>query len=145
MTPLGKNQTILITYKYHMKKIIKTPLAPPPIGSYNQAVMLGDMLYTSGQIPMNLETGLVEKEDIKKATQMVMNYLKAILNEAKLTFENVVKVSIFVKDMDDFQTINEVFSVYFNAATAPARETVEVARLPKDAPIEISLIANLNA
>lgn len=128
-----------------MKKIIKTPLAPPPIGSYNQAVMLGDMLYTSGQIPMNLETGLVEKEDIKKATQMVMNYLKAILNEAKLTFENVVKVSIFVKDMDDFQTINEVFSVYFNAATAPARETVEVARLPKDAPIEISLIANLNA
>jgi 2-iminobutanoate/2-iminopropanoate deaminase len=128
-----------------MKKIIETPHAPAPIGPYNQAVILGNLLYTSGQIPMYLETGMVETKDITKATKMVMNYLKVILDEAKLNFEHVLKVSIFVKDMNDFQTINEIYATYFNEATAPARETVQVARLPKDAPIEISLIASLDA
>lgn len=128
-----------------MKKIINTPHAPAPIGPYNQATMLGHMLYTSGQIPLDLKTGIVEQKDIKVATKMVMNYLGEILKKAKLSFDQVVKVSIFVKDMNDFQDINEVYATYFNNETAPARETVQVARLPKDAPIEISLMASLDA
>lgn len=128
-----------------MKKIIKTTCAPEPIGPYNQAIMSGNMLYTSGQIPLNMDSGKVEQKDIKAATRMVMNYLSEILKEAQLSFENVIKVSIFIKDMNDFQLINEVYASYFDEATAPARETVEVARLPKDAPIEISLIASKDA
>ncbi len=124
-----------------MKKIIQTPLAPAPIGPYNQAVLINNMLYTSGQIPLNMETGFVEMNDIKLATKQVMDYLKQILQAAEMNFENVIKVSIFIKDMNDFQHINEVYASYFDEATAPARETVEVARLPKDAPIEISLVA----
>lgn len=124
-----------------MKKIIQTSLAPAPIGPYNQAVLINNMLYTSGQIPLNMETGFVEMNDIKLATKQVMDYLKQILQAAEMNFENVIKVSIFIKDMNDFQHINEVYASYFDEATAPARETVEVARLPKDAPIEISLVA----
>lgn len=123
------------------KKIIKTSLAPAPIGPYNQAVLVGNMLYTSGQIAINPATGLLVLEDIQTETKLVMENLKAILTEAGMTFENVVKTSIFISDMHNFAKINEVYAAYFNEATAPARETVEVSNLPKFVNVEISLIA----
>lgn len=124
-----------------MKKIINTTKAPAPIGPYNQAVLSGNTLYISGQIPMDPNTGTLVETDIKKETQQVMENLKAILAEAKMTFENVVKSSIFLSDMNQFPLVNEVYASYFNADTAPARETVEVANLPKFVRIEISMIA----
>lgn len=124
-----------------MKKIISTPNAPAPIGPYNQATLVNDTLYISGQIPLNPATGLLVEGDIKKETIQSMENLKAILEEANMTFENVVKTSIFVKDMHQFSAINEAYGAYFNADTAPARETVEVANLPKFVNVEISMIA----
>ncbi len=124
-----------------MKKIITTPNAPAPIGPYNQAVLTGNTLYTSGQIAFNPETGVLVLDDIKTETAQVMNNLKAVLEAANMTFENVVKSSIFISNMDDFTKINDVYGSYFNDATAPARETVQVARLPKDVNVEISMIA----
>jgi 2-iminobutanoate/2-iminopropanoate deaminase len=124
-----------------MKTIINTPKAPAPIGPYNQAVLIKDTLYISGQIPIDPATGSLVEGDIKKETQQSMENLKAILDEAGLTFENVVKTSIFIKDMHQFSEINEVYAGYFNAETAPARETVEVANLPKFVNVEISMIA----
>ncbi|GGW22133.1 RidA family protein [Arenibacter certesii] len=124
-----------------MKKIINTKNAPAPIGPYNQAVLTGNTLYISGQIPIDPKTGDLVEGDIKKETKQSMENLKAILTEAGMTFENVVKSSIFVKDMNQFALINEVYGTYFNAATAPARETVEVANLPKFVNVEISMIA----
>lgn len=127
---------------YNMsKKIIKTPHAPAPIGPYNQAVLVGNMLYTSGQIAIHPITGVLVLENIQAETKLVMENLKAILTEAQMTFENVVKTSIFISDMNNFTKINEVYATYFNEATAPARETVEVANLPKFVHVEISLIA----
>ncbi|PKP25790.1 MAG: reactive intermediate/imine deaminase [Bacteroidetes bacterium HGW-Bacteroidetes-2] len=123
------------------KKIIKTPHAPAPIGPYNQAVLVGNMLYTSGQIAIHPITGVLVLENIQAETKLVMENLKAILTEAQMTFENVVKTSIFISDMNNFTKINEVYATYFNEATAPARETVEVANLPKFVHVEISLIA----
>lgn len=124
-----------------MKKIINTPNAPAPIGPYNQAVLIKDTLYISGQIPIDPSTGVLIEGDIKKETRQSMENLKAILSEANMTFEDVVKTSIFIKDMHQFSEINEVYGVYFNAKTAPARETVEVANLPKFVNVEISMIA----
>lgn len=124
-----------------MKKIITTKDAPAPIGPYNQAVLSGDTLYISGQIPINPATGELVEGDIKLETKQSMENLKAILTEAKMTFENVVKSTIFVKDMGQFSAINEVYGSYFDAETAPARETVEVANLPKYVNVEISMIA----
>jgi len=124
-----------------MKKIINTPNAPAPIGPYNQAVLIKDTLYISGQIPIDPSTGVLVEGDIKKETRQSMENLKAILSEANMTFEDVVKTSIFIKDMHQFSEINEVYGVYFNAETAPARETVEVANLPKFVNVEISMIA----
>ncbi|MEE9361077.1 MAG: RidA family protein [Cellulophaga sp.] len=124
-----------------MKKIINTPNAPAPIGPYNQAVLTGNTLYISGQIPINPATGELIEGDIKLETKQSMENLKAILTEAGMTFENVVKSSIFIKDMHQFAAINEVYAVYFNGETAPARETVEVANLPKFVNVEISMIA----
>lgn len=124
-----------------MKKIITTTNAPAPIGPYNQAVLTGNTLYISGQIPMDPATGKLIEGDIKAETKQSMENLKAILTEAGMTFENVVKSSIFVKDMHQFAEINEVYGAYFNAETAPARETVEVANLPKFVNVEISMIA----
>lgn len=126
-----------------MKKIIITKSAPAPIGPYNQAVLKGSMLYTSGQIAINPETGTLETETITIETKRVMENLKAVLTEAGMTFENVLKSTIFIADMNDFSAINEVYSSYFNEATAPARETVEVANLPKYVNVEISVIASL--
>ena len=124
-----------------MKKIIKTDKAPAPIGPYNQAVLTGNMLYISGQIALNPETNELETEELQKETTRVMENLKAILNEAEMDFGNVIKTSIFISDMNNFAKINEVYGSYFNAETAPARETVEVANLPKFVNVEISAIA----
>jgi len=124
-----------------MKKIINTPNAPAPIGPYNQAVLAGNTLYISGQIPIDPKTGNLIEGDIQKETKQAMENLKAILTEAGMTFENVVKASIFIKDMHQFSQINEVYGSYFNAETAPARETVEVANLPKFVNVEIAMIA----
>lgn len=124
-----------------MKKIITTPKAPAPIGPYNQAVLSGNTLYTSGQIAFNPETGALVLDDIKTETAQVMQNLKAVLEAANMTFEQVIKTSIFISNMDDFTQINEIYGSYFNDETAPARETVQVARLPKDVNVEISMIA----
>ncbi|AUP81378.1 RidA family protein [Flavivirga eckloniae] len=124
-----------------MKKIITTSNAPAPIGPYNQAVLSGNTLYTSGQIAFNPETGDLVLDDIKTETAQVMQNLKAVLEAAEMTFEQVIKTSIFISNMDDFAQINEVYGSYFNDDTAPARETVQVARLPKDVNVEISMIA----
>lgn len=124
-----------------MKKIIKTKNAPAPIGPYNQAVMSGNMLFISGQIAINPATGELEISELKRETTLVMENLKAILTEAGLGFENVIKTSIFISDMNNFAQINEVYGKYFDAETAPARETVEVANLPKFVNVEISAIA----
>jgi len=123
------------------KKIIQTPNAPAPIGPYNQAVLVGNTLYISGQIPMDPGSGKLVEGDIKKETRQSMENLKAILTEAGMDFSDVVKTSIFVKDMHQFAQINEVYGAYFDSATAPARETVEVANLPKFVNVEISMIA----
>ncbi|WP_026838573.1 RidA family protein [Gillisia sp. JM1] len=125
-----------------MKKIINTSNAPAPIGPYNQAVLNGDMLYTSGQIAIDPKTGKLVTDSIQAETELVMENLKAILTEAGMTFENVLKSSIFISDMNNFAQINEVYASYFNAETAPARETVEVANLPKFVNVEISVIAS---
>ncbi|MEH6406617.1 MAG: RidA family protein [Leeuwenhoekiella sp.] len=124
-----------------MKKIISTTNAPAPIGPYNQAVLSGDTLYISGQIPLNPKTGKLIENDIKAESTMVMENLKAILEAAEMTFENVVKSSIFLSDMATFGDVNTVYGTYFNEKTAPARETVEVANLPKYVNVEISMIA----
>jgi len=124
-----------------MKKIINTSKAPAPIGPYNQAVLVKDTLYISGQIPIDPTTGNLVEGDIKKETKQSMENLRAILEEAGMTFEHVIKSSIFIKDMNQFAQINEVYGTYFDAETAPARETVEVANLPKFVNVEISMIA----
>jgi len=124
-----------------MKKIINTSKAPAPIGPYNQAVLIKATLYISGQIPIDPATGNLVEGDIKKETKQSMENLKAILEEAGMTFEHVIKSSIFIADMRQFAQINEVYGSYFDADTAPARETVEVANLPKFVNVEISMIA----
>ena len=124
-----------------MKKIINTDKAPAPIGPYSQAVLCGNILFTSGQIAFNPETNELVLDVITTETNQVMVNMKAVLTAANMTFENVVKTSIFISDMDNFSAINEVYGSYFNSETAPARETVQVARLPKDVNVEISMIA----
>ncbi len=124
-----------------MKKIINTTKAPAPIGPYNQAVLSGNTLYTSGQIALDPETMELVLDDIKTETKQVMENMKAVLAAADMTFENVIKSSIFISDMNNFSQINDVYGSYFNEATAPARETVEVANLPKFVNVEISMIA----
>ncbi|WP_299157291.1 RidA family protein [uncultured Tenacibaculum sp.] len=124
-----------------MKKIITTKNAPAPIGPYNQAVLSGNTLYTSGQIAINPNTGELVQGSIKDETKQVMENMKEVLAAAEMTFENVVKTSIFISDMHNFSEINTVYAEYFDEATAPARETVEVANLPKFVNVEISMIA----
>ncbi len=124
-----------------MKEIIKTKNAPAPIGPYNQAIKAGNTLYISGQIPLIPSTMEVFSGTIKEETELVMQSLNSILKEAGMTFENVVKTSIFINDMNNFQNVNEVYGNYFKDASAPARETVAVKTLPKSVRIEISMIA----
>jgi 2-iminobutanoate/2-iminopropanoate deaminase len=124
-----------------MKKIVTTTKAPAPIGPYNQAVLSGNTLYTSGQIAINPITGELVLSSIKEETKQVMENLKEVLAAAEMTFENVIKTSIFISDMNNFGEINKIYGEYFNEETAPARETVEVANLPKFVNVEISAIA----
>ncbi|MFM2370268.1 MAG: hypothetical protein RL619_2594 [Bacteroidota bacterium] len=126
-----------------MKKIIFTENSPAPIGPYNQAVLKGNTLYTSGQIAINPATGELVTATIEAETEQVMQNMKAVLEAAGMTFENVVKTTIFIMDMNDFGKINTVYGSYFNEKTAPARETVQVACLPKNLNLEISMIAIL--
>jgi len=124
-----------------MKKVIKTPNAPEPLGPYNQAILSGNTLYLSGQVAINPATGELVKGTVKEETEQVMQNLKAVLETAGMTFENVVKTSIFLSSMEDFNIVNGVYGTYFTEDTAPARETVEVANLPKYVNVEISMIA----
>ena|SRR5690606_33629314 len=123
------------------KKIIRTENAPAPIGPYNQAVQFGNMLFISGQIAINPKNGTLYQGDIRTETEQVMQNLKAILHEAGMDFGDVVKSSIFLMDMGRFAEVNEVYGKYFEEASAPARETVQVAGLPKGVQVEISMIA----
>lgn len=125
-----------------MKQVIFTEGAPAPIGPYNQAILAGNTLYVSGQIPVNPKTNEVVK-GIEEATTQVMENLKAVLVEAGATFENVVKTTIFLADMNQFAQVNAVYAKYFDEKTAPARETVQVANLPKFVEVEISCVAVL--
>jgi 2-iminobutanoate/2-iminopropanoate deaminase len=122
------------------KIIVNTNNAPAPIGPYNQAVLFGNLLFVSGQIPLDAISGELHIANIKTATHKVMANLKAILNEAGLDFSNVLKTTIFLTDMGQFAEVNEVYATYFTD-NFPARETVEVAGLPKGVPVEISVIA----
>jgi 2-iminobutanoate/2-iminopropanoate deaminase len=125
------------------KQVINTNLAPAPVGPYNQAISAsGQMLFVSGQIPLNPSTGeLVGDGDITEQTKQVLTNLKAILTAAGVSCENVVKTTVFLADMNDFATMNSVYSQYFDEATAPARACVQVSRLPKDVLVEIDCIA----
>ena len=124
-----------------MKKIIKTLKAPEPIGPYNQAILSGNTLYTSGQIAINPLTGELNIKTIEEETTLVMENLRAVLAAAEMTFDHVIKTSIFISDMNNFSEINTIYGRYFNDDSAPARETVEVANLPKYVNVEISMIA----
>lgn len=123
------------------KTIITTDNAPAPIGPYNQAVLVNDTLYLSGQIPLVPSTMELIEGDLTAETKQVMENLEAVLAAADMSFEHVVKSSIFLSDMHNFATVNEVYGRYFNEKTAPARETVEVANLPKFVRVEISMVA----
>lgn len=123
-----------------MKKAIQIPGAPAPIGPYSQAILHGKTMYISGQIPLNPFTGELELASIEDATHQVMKNILALLNEAEMSLDNVVKCSIFLKTMDDFAEMNAIYGSYFSSIP-PARETVQVAKLPLDVSIEISCIA----
>lgn len=122
------------------KKIIQTSEAPAPIGPYNQAILSGDTLYVSGQIAIDVASGELLTDNITQETHQVMKNLEAILSAAEMSFTNVVKCSIFIRDMGEFTTINEAYGQYFTEEP-PARETVEVSGLPKNVNVEISCIA----
>jgi 2-iminobutanoate/2-iminopropanoate deaminase len=123
------------------KQIILTDAAPAPIGPYSQAVQVGDFLFCSGQIPLDPKSGQVMAGDVKDQTLQVMKNIQAVLTQAKMGFENVVKTTIFLKSMGDFPHVNEVYGQYFKS-NPPARSTVEVARLPKDVQVEIEVICH---
>lgn len=123
-----------------MNKIIFTPEGPAPIGPYSQAVLAGNTLYVSGNIALDPETGELINENITEETHAVMKNMEAILRAAGFSFSDVVKCTIFIKDMGQFSTINEAYGQYFKT-NPPARETVEVSKLPKNVNVEISCIA----
>ena len=122
------------------KKVVQTKKAPKAIGPYSQAIQAGNFLFLSGQIPIDPKTGESVKGDIQQQTQQVLENIKGVLESQKLGMENVVKVTIFLKDIGNFNQVNEVYSTYF-ASSPPARSTVGVAKLPRDADIEIEAIA----
>jgi 2-iminobutanoate/2-iminopropanoate deaminase len=124
-----------------MKKIIFTDKAPAPIGPYNQAILVGNILYTSGQIALHPLTMELVLDDIETETKQVMENMKAVLEAADMTFDNVVKTTIFIMSMDDFVRVNSVYGSYFDENNSPARETVQVAGLPKGVNVEISMVA----
>ena len=124
-----------------MKTIIQTPNAPAPIGPYNQAIMVDNTLYASGQIALDPKTMELVNRDIETETTQVMKNLSEVLKAAEMDFVNVVKTTIFLHNMKDFAAVNEVYGSYFDHNVAPARETVQVAALPKNVRVEISVIA----
>ena len=124
-----------------MKKIINSPNVPAPVGPYNQAVLINGMLFASGQIAIHPPTGDLITGSIEEETHQVMKNIKEVLKAADMTFDDIVKASVFVKDMNLYSRINAVYAEYFNNDIAPARELVEVANLPKFVNIEISVIA----
>ena len=123
-----------------MKTIINSENAPAPIGPYSQAVLAGNTLFASGQIAINPSSGELILSSIEEETEQIMQNIKAVLNEANMTFENIVKCSIFLSSMGSFSKVNEVYGKYF-PSNPPARETVEVSCLPKNVNVEISFIA----
>lgn len=129
-----------ITFAAMEKKIIHTDKAPAPIGPYNQAVQFGNMLFVSGQIALNPETGELVQGDVQAEAKQVMENLKAVLSKAGMDFSNVLKSTIFLMDMGQFAQVNEIYGQYFGE-DAPARETVQVAGLPKGVKVEISVVA----
>lgn len=124
-----------------MKKVLFTPKAPQPIGPYRQGIRIGQWLYTSGQIPINLKTGKLLEGSISDQTHLVMNHLKEILKAGNMSFSHVVKSVIYLENMDDFHIVNKIYAQYFENVSPPVRETVAVKTLPKNAKIEISMIA----
>jgi 2-iminobutanoate/2-iminopropanoate deaminase len=122
------------------KKPIQIPNAPAPVGPYSQAILKNDTLYVSGQIPLNPSTGSLEMDTIENATTRVLENIGALLQEAGFSYNDVVMVSIFMKDLQEFQAMNQIYASYFKGV-APARQTVQVSRLPLDVTIEISCIA----
>lgn len=125
-----------------MKKIIETTSAPAPIGPYSQAVLAGNMLFVSGQIALDAESGNLITDDVEKETRKVLANIEAVLKQANAQWSNVIKSSIFLKDMNDFAIVNRIYGEVFTG-NYPARETVQVSRLPKDVNVEISVIAYL--
>ena len=123
------------------KQVIYTKNAPEPIGPYNQAILVDNTLYISGQIPIDPASGNIVSENPIEQTKQVMENIKAVLSEAEMSLENIVKCSIFVKDLNSFLDVNTAYGSYFNPGTEPARECLEVSRLPKDVLVEISCIA----
>ncbi len=126
-----------------MKKQINTNNAPQAIGPYSQAVSFDNLIFISGQIPADPQTGEIVTGGVAEETHQVMKNLKAILEEAGSSFSSAIKSSIFLKSMDDFATVNEIYASYFETGNYPARETVQVAKLPKDVNVEISMIAHI--
>ncbi len=124
-----------------LRKIIKPANAPVAVGPYNQAVIAGDFVFTAGQIPLDPVSGVIVGETIKEQTQQVLKNLQAVLAGAGTSFEKAVKMTVFLKDMNDFAGMNEVYAQYIRAENAPARSTIQVARLPKDALVEIEAVA----
>ena len=125
-----------------MKKIVKTNKAPQPVGPYNQAVIHNSTMYISGQIALDPITKELITNNLKKETMLVMNNLKAILESENLSFENVIKSTIFLSDMGSFNEVNEIYATFFKSGNEPARETVEVSKLPLGVNVEISIIAH---
>lgn len=123
------------------KTIIRSDKAPQPIGPYNQAVSVNDLIYASGQIPIDLKTGDLISGGVSEQAELVIQYIKAILESAGSGLDKVIKATVFLKDMNDFAKMNEVYKKYFDPKTAPARSTIQVARLPKDALVEIEVVA----
>lgn len=130
----------MLTFITMEKKIINTPSAPAPIGPYNQAVQVGDTLYISGQVCIDPQTNHLKNKDLQEETHQVMHNLKAILQAAGMSFNNVVKTTIFLTDMNRFSEVNEIYGRYFEG-DFPARETVQVSALPKFVNVEISMVA----
>jgi len=139
--PTRPRIALITKLKIMSKKIIFTEKAPAPIGPYSQAILTGDTLYTSGQIAIDPKNGELMMQSIEAETIQVMENLKAVLEAAEMDFENVVKTTIFLTSMNDFLKVNTIYGAYFNEKTAPARETVQVAGLPKGVNVEISVVA----
>lgn len=126
------------------KKIIKIPKAPAAVGPYNQAVVIGHLVYTSGQIPLDPATNEIRGKDISEQTELVLTNLKAVLEGSGSSLDNVIKATVFLQNMQDFAAMNKVYAEFFKPETAPARSTIQVARLPKDALVEIEAVAAIS-